>query len=96
MDHNKYYWRGLGALMCGLGFSTTASAGIYLGEELPDEPTEYLSDEELPSRNGPILELGPKFLSTGNIASGITLPTGAVWTPSLWVYGNLRSAVSGL
>ena len=93
MDHNNYYWRGLGALMCGLGFSTTASAGIYLGEELPDEPTEYLSDEELPSRNGPILELGPKFLSTGNIASGITLPTGAVWTPSLWVYGTLRSAV---
>ncbi len=93
MDHGKTQWLGIGAAVCSLGFSATASAGIYLGEDLPDEPSDYLSDEELPSRNGPIVEAGPKFLSTGNISSGITLPTGAVWTPSLWVYGTFRSAV---
>ncbi len=55
--------------------------------------TEYLDDEQLPPRAKPLLEFGPKFLATGNIAKGFTLPTGAVWTPSLWVYGTLRSAI---
>ena len=93
MARGKTRWLNTVAALCGLGYSTAANAGIYLGEELPDEPTKYLSDEDLPSRNGPIVEAGPKFLSTGNISSGITLPTGAVWTPSLWVYGTFRSAV---
>ncbi len=81
--------------LCGLGLPVVASAGDGSGEALSDEPTEYLSDEQLPSRTPPILELGPKFLGTGNISSGFTLPTGAVWTPSLWVYGNFRTAVQG-
>jgi hypothetical protein len=59
---------------------------------LSNEPTPYLSDDSLPSRTQPLFELGEGFLSNGNIEPGFTLPTGAVWTPSLWVYGNLRSA----
>lgn len=59
---------------------------------LTSEPLEYLSDDKMPPRTKPLIELGPKFLSTGNISKGWVLPTGAVWTPSLWVYGNLRSA----
>ena len=61
--------------------------------ELNTKPTEYLDDEHLPPRAKPLIELGPKFLATGNIAKGFTLPTGAVWTPSLWVYGTYSSAV---
>lgn len=54
---------------------------------------EYITEDEFPARKKPLLEIGPKFLSTGNIAKGFVLPTGAVWTPSLWVYGNYRSAI---
>jgi len=67
-------------------------AALAAGSALSNEPSEYLSDEQMPPRTKPLLEIGPKFLSTGNIAKGWVLPTGAVWTPSLWVYGNLRSA----
>lgn len=72
--------------------TTMVLAGGYATESLNDEPTPFLSDEDLPSRNPPLLEIGPKFLGTGNISDGFTLPTGAVWTPSLWVYGNFRTA----
>lgn len=72
--------------------SYTANAAES-GWTLNPHATEYLSDEELPPRTKPLVELGPKFLSTGNISKGFVIPTGAVWTPSLWVYGNIRSAV---
>ncbi len=32
-------------------------------------------------------------MGNGNLNHGFTLPTGAVWSPDLWVYGTLRSAV---
>ena len=69
------------------------SASALAAGKLNDEATEYLSDEALPPRTQPLVEIGPKFLSTGNIAKGFILPTGAVWTPSLWVYGNFRSGL---
>jgi len=87
-----------GLLTAGIVISTLSSQSIAFAadgphETLNEEPTEYLSDDKLPPRNKPLLELGPKFLSTGNITPGITIPTGAVWTPSLWVYGTFRSAL---
>ena len=84
------------ALGLALGFFGTAlpltgfSAGTTT--ELSDVPSPYLDDDDLPARAKPLIELGSKFLATGNIKRGIKIPTGAVWTPSLWVYGNYRTA----
>jgi hypothetical protein len=83
--------RSLSVLAVALMFnSPSMAASEWVLNTVPDK---YLSDEDMPPRTKPLLELGPKFLSTGNISKGLTLPTGAVWTPSLWVYGNLRSAI---
>ena len=84
----------LSIVYCALAsFCFVSSQVVYAGSELSTEPIPYLSDESLPPRTKPLLEIGPKFLSTGNIPKGFVLPTGAVWTPSLWVYGNLRSGL---
>lgn len=62
-------------------------------EELfPDEPAPLKLDT-FPERPKPLLELGPDFLGPGEIGEGITLPTGAVWQPSLLVFGQYRSAI---
>lgn len=62
------------------------------GSALSDEPIPLKTPEELPERTPPIIEIGPDFLGTGNLPSGFELPTGAVWTPSLWVFGDFRTA----
>jgi hypothetical protein len=49
--------------------------------------------EGFPKRPKPLLELGEPFLGTGTLKSGFQLPTGAVWQPSLLLFGNLRTAV---
>jgi hypothetical protein len=46
-----------------------------------------------PERPPPLLEFGDRFLGTGNLQKGITLPTGEVISPNFWVFGTLRSAV---
>ena len=74
----------------GLAQPALAAGG---SSELSDEPAPMLPEEELPARVPPLIEIGPDFLGTGNIPEGIELPTGAVWTPALWVYGSSRSAV---
>jgi hypothetical protein len=76
-------------VMCST-FIAVAGSG---SSSLPTEPTPYLSDAELPPRTAPILELGGDFLGTGNIDPGFQIPTGAVWQPRLWVYGNFRSGI---
>jgi hypothetical protein len=52
-----------------------------------------LLDQQFFDRPPPLLEWGDKFLGTGNLQKGFNLPTGANWTPDLWIYGDLRSAV---
>ena len=59
-----------------------------------------LSDEEIPlqtegfpERPKPLLELGEPFLGTGTLNPGYQLPTGAVWQPSLLVFGTYRTAL---
>ena len=52
-----------------------------------------LRTEDFPARPRPLLELGDHFLGPGNLQRGFTLPSGAVWSPNLWVFGTLRSAV---
>src|SRR5438093_2480302 len=57
-----------------------------------DQPAP-LRLEGFPERPPPLIEWGDKFLGPGNLQKGFTLPSGAVWHPSFWVYGNLRSAI---
>ncbi len=52
-----------------------------------------LATEGFPERPPPLIEWGDKFLGTGNLQKGITLPTGEVISPDFWVFGTLRSAV---
>ena len=61
---------------------------------LSDKPIPMKTDKEMPKRVPPLVELGNDFLGTGNISSGFELPTGAVWIPSLWVYGNVRKGIN--
>jgi hypothetical protein len=59
---------------------------------LPEEP---LPLAEVPVRPRPLLELGDPFLSPTRLGDGFTLPTGAVWRPSLLVWGQARTALQG-
>ena len=45
-----------------------------------------------PKRPKTLRIFGDDFLSNGNLQSGFQIPTGAVWQPSLFVYGTLRTA----
>ncbi len=57
------------------------------GEALP------LLVDELPKRPGLLVELGNPYLGTGSIDSGFKVPGGAVWQPTLIVFGTFRTAV---
>lgn len=61
---------------------------------LSDEPIPMIQEDVLGGRTAPIIELGDPFLSTGRLSEPLVLPTGAVWNPSLWIYGTLRTALS--
>ncbi len=72
--------------------------GVPVREDLalPDEAIPMLLEDELPPRAGPILELGPGLLNVGKLPPGKELPTGAVVTPSLWVFGSYRTSINWL
>jgi hypothetical protein len=57
-----------------------------------DEPVP-LAIDLMPERPKPLLELGAPFLGTGNLHPGFELPTGAVWQPSVLVFGTYRTAI---
>ncbi len=90
-------------LIVGAGVVMTAVSGVawaepFLGASrgstaINDKPTKFLTTGDIPERPGLILELGDDFLGQGNLGQGFELPTGAVWTPALWVFGTLRSAL---
>lgn len=61
---------------------------------LSDKPSPMIKEEALGGRTAPIIELGDPFLSTGRLSEPLVLPTGAVWNPSLWVFGTMRTALS--
>ena len=53
--------------------------------DVPDRPrllSEFL-----------FVPLGDTFLGSGSLGPEFTLPTGAVWRPSLWIFGTYRTAV---
>lgn len=49
--------------------------------------------QPIPCRPPLLLELNERFLAPGFLAQGIELPTEAVWRPSLWVFGQYRTAI---
>lgn len=49
--------------------------------------------EGFPKRPRLLVELGNPYLGTGNIKPGVQLATGAVWQPTLIVFGTLRTGV---
>ncbi|MEZ5978676.1 MAG: hypothetical protein R3F34_10700 [Planctomycetota bacterium] len=61
--------------------------------QLSDEPAPLRTDL-VPDRPRPILELGDPFLGTGPFGAPFVTATGAVWQPSLLVYGTLRTGFS--
>jgi hypothetical protein len=86
-------------LALALGFVIVLDTGAArhswaAGSALSEEPIPLKDPEELPSRTPPIIEIGPDCLGTGNMPRGIELPGGAVWTPSLWVFGDYRSGIN--
>ena len=70
--------------------SMPAEAGTDVSR-FSDQPAP-LQLQGFPKRPAPLIEIGDKFLGSGNLQNGFTLPTGAVWTPNFWVFGTLRSA----
>jgi hypothetical protein len=87
-------WAAVAAVALCLGAGPGAETACAAGSELSDEPIPMKSEEELPARTPPIIEIGPNFLGTGTIPEAIELPTGAVWTPALWIFGDYRTAIN--
>lgn len=69
-----------------------AGQGTAEVKKISDEPIPYKGDS-LPERTKPLFEVGPALLGTGPLDPGIELPTGAVWQPALWVFGQYRTAL---
>lgn len=68
-------------------------AGDHHSSELSTDAVPILAEDEEPEPTPPIFQRGEKFLASGNLAPGIELPTGAIWQPALWVFGDARTAI---
>lgn len=98
---NFVFGHGLGSAVTGAACCLASVSALAIsaaeaaegGSALSHEPIPMLTDEQMPTRVPPLIELGPDFLGTGNLPEPITLPTGAVWTPAFWVFGNLRAGL---
>jgi hypothetical protein len=55
---------------------------------------ESIGLQSVPRRPELFIETNEKFLAPGFLEQGITLPTGAVWRPSFWVFGTYRSGIN--
>lgn len=90
---------GLGSLLVAGAAPAQDHGGGHAAGDDPNRITdEYipLQTEGYPARPVPLLELGNPFLDTGPISEPFRSPTGAIWTPSLLVWGNFRSGFAGL
>ena len=50
--------------------------------------------QPVPERPNLLLEVNEAFLAPGFLEQGIVTPTGAIWRPSLWVFGTYRTGVN--
>ena len=60
---------------------------------LSNKSKPLVTRSQEPTPTPPIFEWGDPFLKNGNISPGITLPTGAIWQPGLWVFGDVRAGI---
>ncbi len=58
-----------------------------------DLEEDAIGQQPIPPRPRLLLELNERFLGPGFLKQGIEMPTGAVWRPSLWVFGQARTAI---
>lgn len=89
----RYWWIAvsLGMLVSLVGLGVGAAHARE--PVLSTEPIPMKTEDELPKRVPPLITIGPdEFLGSGNIDEGIVLPTGAVWQPALWVFGDVRTS----
>lgn len=75
---------------------TDAYSSIDESED-EEESDSRVSDEvlgilEVPDRPPLVWEENGDFLGIGTLSQGYELPTGAVWRPSLWIFGTNRFA----
>ena len=49
--------------------------------------------QPIPSRPPLLIEWNELFLGPGTLAQGIETPTGAIWRPAFWVFGEYRGAL---
>ena len=71
--------------------NANAATSIY-GRALADKPVDYLeSSDTLAPQASPIVIFGDPYLEPGNLKAGFEIPTGAVWQPSLWIFGQGRT-----
>ena len=64
-----------------------------------DEPQTALDEHAIGLQPGParpdlLIETNEKFLGIGFLNQGVRLKTGAVWRPSLWVFGTYRTGIN--
>ncbi len=84
-----------GISLLGLSMMIFSSGSWALSGESSRIPDQYipLQTESVPDRPAGLLEIGDKFLGNNAPPAGFTLPTGAVWQPSLFAYGSYRTAL---
>lgn len=94
MSCHELAWRRvvLTFLSCACILTRTAGPG--------QASTSFLSNERhgprmdrVPARPRPLFEAGDPFLGTGALDRGFRIPGGAVWNPSLLVFGDYRTAL---
>lgn len=91
------------SVLVAAGLGLTGSAAAQHGEHeghSGDDPNRLTDDylppqvDLIPERPAPLLELGNGFLKPGELQDPIRMWTGAIWSPSLTIWGTLRSGVS--
>ena len=80
------------ALCLLLGFNSTALHA--LANEPSRIPDVYVPlKTDVPDRPAGFIEIGDKFLGNNAPPAGFEIPTGAIWQPSLFVFGSYRTAL---
>jgi hypothetical protein len=83
------------ALVMPPGEALAQQAGDDSPSRLSDQPIPLIDEDQI-RPNPPLIQFGPGLLTTGEMETGFTLPTGAIWRPSLWIYGSFRSGINSV